>query len=56
MKITLRKLKKISDSNVFVEVPYEPKSFNSTIHKAMAKIRKRGDLRKKFIKYLKLKA
>ena len=38
--------KQLGDSSVYEEVPDDPESLISTIHKTIEKIRKRGDLKK----------
>ena len=43
------------DSDVYEEVPDDPEPLISTIHRAIEKIRKRGDLKKETIKYFEVK-
>ena len=47
--------KQLEDSDVYEEVPDDPEPLIGTIHKAIEKIRKRGDLKKETIKYFEVK-
>ena len=47
--------KQLGDSDVYEEVPDDPEPLISTIHRTIEKIRKRGDLKKKTIKYFEVK-
>ena len=47
--------KQLGDSDVSEEVPDDPEPLISTIHRTTTKFRKRGDLKKKNIKYFEVK-
>ena len=47
--------KQLGDGNVYEEIPDDPESFISTIHRTIERIRKRGDLKKETLKYFEVK-
>ena len=47
--------KQLGDSDVYEEVPDDPKPLISTIHRTIEKIWKRGDLKKETMKYFEVK-
>ena len=47
--------KQLGDGYVYEEIPDDPESFISTIHRTIERIRKRGDLKKETLKYFEVK-